>query len=278
MPRIAQTAPRHGATAVELVVALALTTLLAALGAAALVAVERYVRNANASDAEQRVLREAAAVLEGELRSALPDSIVVRGDTAADLLVGVGVSVLCVGTPGAWVLPTDDPNATTLLTQLRSSPTAGDVAAVFDRAAGWRTTVVDSAQWRTDGAGCSTVSGFRSVADSLARRRVLALRLRDTLSARHGSPIRLFRRGRYALTRSADGSWGLSWRSCTATTGCGTAQPVAGPLASPAEGGLVFRIDSATRTARAWIGAPRRNGISASREAVVALRTDDRAR
>lgn len=277
MPRIAAAVHRRGATVAELVVALALSALLAALGGAALVAIERYVRSTNASDTDQRVLREAAAVLEGELRAAMPDSIVVRGDTAADLLAGVGVSVLCVGAPGVWVLPTDDPSATTPLTVLRSTPSAGDVAAIFDRAAGWHTTLVDSTQWRTDGAGCSTSGGFRSLADSLARRRVLVLRLRDTLSARTGAPIRLFRRGRYALTRSTDGSWGLSWRACSALVVCGSAQPVAGPLASPGERGLVFTIDAAKRTVRAWIATPRRDGAGASREAVVALRTGDRA-
>lgn len=253
-----------------MLVALTLTSIVASAGVAALTGAERYMRRARAASDARRMLREAEAVLASELRAASADSIRVRGDTAVDFPGIVGVSVACVSTGNVLVLPPDGASGGNPYSTWRASPEAGDVVAVFDTAAagGWVTAVVDSAGTRTDGAGCLPASGLISPADSAARRPVTRLVLRTPAmpAPAVGAPVRVQRSGRYALTRSSDGSWSLSYRRC-APGACGTAQPVVGPFAAPADSGLVFigvadeaRVDVAIRTIPS-AGAPAASGV-----------------
>lgn len=234
---------RRGAGLAEMIVVLALSAIVSAASAAALVGAERYMRRSRATSDARRTLREAEAVLSSELRSALLDSLRVRGDTAVDFLGQVGVSVVCVSSGNLMVLPPDVAAGGTPYSSWRASPEAGDIVAVFDTAGAgtWRTAVVDTAATRTDGAGCKPSSGLISAADSAARRPVMRVVLRSSLGAAAvvGMPVAVLRSGRYALTRAADGSWSLSYRRCTGSS-CGVAQPVVGPLAAPSDSGLVF--------------------------------------
>jgi type II secretory pathway pseudopilin PulG len=249
---------RRGAGLAEMIVALTLTSIVASAGVAALAGAEHYMRRARATSDARRMLREAEAVLASELRAASADSIRVRGDTAVDFAGIVGVSVACVSSGSVLVLPPDAAAGGNPYSTWRASPEAGDVVAVFDTSAGggWLTAVVDSAGTRIDGAGCRPASGLVSAADSAARRPVTRLVLHTPAipAAAVGAPVRVQRSGRYALTRSVDGSWSLSYRRCAASAG-GTAQPVVGPFAAPADSGLVFtdvaseaRLDVAIRT------------------------------
>jgi hypothetical protein len=216
------------------------------------------------------MLHEAEAVLASELRSASADSIRVRGDTAVDFAGIVGISVACVSSGNVLVLPPDAAAGGNPYTNWRASPEAGDVVAVFDTTAGggWLTVAIDSAGTRTDGAGCKPSSGLMSASDSVARRPATRIVLHSSLTpaVAVGAPVRVQRNGRYALTRSTDGSWSLSYRRC-APAPCGTAQPVVGPFAAPADSGLVFtnvasesRVDVAIRTF-SLPGAPVESGI-----------------
>jgi type II secretory pathway pseudopilin PulG len=250
---------RRGAGLAEMIVALTLSAIVSAAAATALAGTERYMRRARATSDARRVLREAGSVLASELRAVSSDSLRVRGDTAVDFLGLVGVSVVCVSSGNVLVLPPDVAAGGLPYSSWRASPEAGDVVAVFDTANGgmWRAAVVDSASTRTDGAGCKPSSGLLSPADSAARRPVTRVVLRSSLDssvAIIGTPVRVMRSARYALTRAADGSWSLSYRRCT-TSSCGVAQPVAGPFAAPSDSGLVFtnvagesRIEVAFRT------------------------------
>lgn len=241
MPRLRA---RRGAGLAEMIVALTLSAIVSAATVAALAGAERYMRRSRAASDARRTLREAESVLASELRAAASDSVRVRGDTAVDFLGLVGVSVVCVTSGTVLVLPPDVAAGGLPYSSWRASPETGDVVAVFDTASGgaWRTAVVDSASTRTDGAGCKPSSGLLSAADSAARRPVMRVVLRsslDTAAAIVGTPVRVLRNGRYALTRAADGSWSLSYRRCTGSS-CGVAQPVAGPFAAPSDSGLVF--------------------------------------
>ena len=152
--------------------------------------------------------------------------------------------MVCVPSANALVLPPDVAAGGLPYSSWRAAPEAGDIVAVFDTAGAgrWRTAVVDSAGTRADGAGCKPSSGLMSPADSAARRavtRVVFHAVSDPIVAVAGAPVRVLRGGRYALTRSTDGSWSLSYRRCTGSA-CGSAQPVVGPLAAPGDSGLVF--------------------------------------
>jgi type II secretory pathway pseudopilin PulG len=252
---------RRGVGLAELLVALTLAAILSAAGVAALASTERYVRRARATSDARRNLREASAVLASELRAATPDSLHVRGDTAVDFPGIVGVSVACVSAGNVLVLPPDVAASGVPYSSWRATPELGDVVALFDTAGagGWRTALVDTASTRADGAGCKPSSGLLSAADSAARRPVMRVVLQSSPNPEVpvGTPVRVLRSGRYALTRAGDGSWSLSYRRCAGSL-CGVAQPVAGPFAAPADSGLVFtnvagdsRVDAALRTTSA---------------------------
>ncbi len=252
-----------------MIVALTLSAVVSAASATALANTERYMRRARATSDARRMLREAEAVLSTELRVAPADSIRTRGDTAVDFMGLVGVSVVCVSSGSVLVLPPDVAASGLPYTAWRAAPEPGDILAVFDTASGgaWRTAIVDTSFSRTDGAGCRPSSGLLSPADSAARRPVTQVVLRSTLNTFAGAPLRVLRSGRYALTKAADGSWSLSYRRCTGSS-CGVAQPVAGPLAAPADSGLVFtnvasewRIEASLRAPPVDLRAPRESGL-----------------
>jgi hypothetical protein len=263
---------RAGAGLPEMIVALVLAALVSAAGATALVGAERYERAARAAASARRTLREAEAVLASELRAAASDSLHVRGDTAVDFPGLVGVSAVCVSSGTLLVLPPDVAASGYPYSSWRAAPDVGDIVAVFDTTGGgvWHVATVDTASSRTDGAGCTPSSGLLSAADSVARRPATRIVLRSALaagSARVGSPVRVVHAARYALTRSAEGGWSLSYRKCDGAA-CGTAQPVVGPLAAPGDSGLRFaavagdgRLNATLRAPPAGAGAPR---VSAS--------------
>jgi hypothetical protein len=242
-----------------MVVALTLSAVVAAAAAGALGGAERYMRAARAASTARRTLREAEAVLASELRAASGDSLRVRGDTAMDFLGLVGVSVACVASGAVLVLPPDVAADGLPYTSWRASPEVGDLVAVFDTAGGgaWRTALVDSVATRADGAGCGPSSGLVSAADSAAREPATRLQLSAVLSPTvpAGAPVRVLRSGRYALTHSGDGRWALSYRRCGGGS-CGAAQPVAGPLAAPADSGLRFTSVAGEGRVEAALRAP----------------------
>jgi hypothetical protein len=253
-----------------MIIAVTLSAIVSVAAASALAGTEGYIRRTRATTDARRTLREAESILASDLRAAPVDSIRLRGDTAIDFVGLVGISVLCVTSGTTIVLPPDAAAGGLPYTSWRALPDTGDLVAVFDTAGGgaWRSAVVGAVSTRTDGAGCRTSTGLMSPADSVARRAVTQLQLRATLGTTIpvGAPVRVMRDGRYALTRAGDGSWSLSYRRCTGAA-CGVAQPVAGPLAAPADSGLLFanpaasRIEVSLRAPPVATGAPREAAV-----------------
>lgn len=261
MPRLTRrppTAGKRGATLAELLVALSLAGLLYALGAFALVTVERRQREGSASGAGRRAIRETIAVLGEELRGV--DSISLRGDTAVDLLALVGTSVVCARTANAIVLPPATAESGLPFTSWRANADVTDVIALFDAATSrWWYAAADSVAEAPRNA-CRPTTGLASPRDSADRLRSarLALDRLIPLGVEVGAPARILRRGRYLLHRSADGSWGLGYRRCPGAAGCASAQPVTGPLAPPSENGLSFAFSADGSLLNVAVRAPRR--------------------
>ena len=249
---------RRGAGLAELIVALTLAAIVSAAGVAALRGTERYMQRARVTSDARRTLRDAESVLATDLRSAWSDSVRVRGDTAVDFYGEIGVSAVCTVSSAVLILPPDASSTGAPYSSWRAVPEAGDVLSVFDTAGGgvWRVALVDSASTPVNGGGCKPSGGLLSAADSIARRTFTRVVLRTSLSPVPliGTPVRVARPGRYALTRAADGSWSLSYRRCTGS--CAVAQPVAGPLASPSDSGLVFRADIAAQRLDVFLRTP----------------------
>ena len=262
---------RRGVAIAEMIVAFTLSAIVSAAAVASLASAEKYMTRARATADARRTLREAAAVLASELRAASADSIRLRGDTAIDFLGLVGVSVVCVSSASQLVLPPDIASSGLPFTAWRAVADTGDIIAAFDTTAGgaWRTAIVSDVSTLTTGAGCTPATGLLSAADSAARRPVTRLQLRSAfgVALQPGTPVRLLRGGRYALTKSGDGSWSLSYRRC-AGSNCGAAQPVVGPLATPPDSGLRFtsvaaesRVEAALRAPPLAANAPRESAV-----------------
>jgi hypothetical protein len=238
---------RRGATVAELAIALLLAGVAAALGAGILLAAERRSRRDGDDGIAAQVTRDVLHVLGAEIAAARWDAIIVRGDTALELQAHVGVSVACVAAGDVLVLPSSTTSLGDPYSVWRSPPEVGDVIVVWDTAGtgAWFSTPADSVSSVASGAGCVAGGPFRSLADSLAQLSVTRVRLTASLPAgvAPGAPVRVFRLLRWMLYRGGDGRWWLGQRRCSISA-CGSAQPVAGPLASPADSGLAF-IDDA---------------------------------
>jgi hypothetical protein len=236
---------RRGAVLAEWLVALVITTVVAALAAATMLAAERRMRGAQSGSEAGRIEQDVELVLRSELRSALGDSIIARGDTALELLAHVGSSALCTWSGRVATLPPSQSASGVALSRWRYTPASGDLLYLYDTASvGWRRFAIDSAASRVDASSCPPGTGFQSRADSVARRPIMRLYLSAPIdsSAFAGVPVRIVRRGRWGLVRGTDRSWELAYRSCDLPGHCGASQPVAGPLAPPADSGLLFRL------------------------------------
>lgn len=237
---------RRGATLAELAIALVLAGVAAALGSRLMMAMERRARTESHASRASQTAREIAHVIGTELASGRWAPSGIRGDTAIDLDSHIGTSVVCATGALAIVLPGSRTSTGVPFTFWRQAPEAGDVVLAWDSAtATWLESVADSVSHKADGAGCRADGVFRSAADSVAGEPVVRLRVRDSLPASigPGAPVRVLRSSRWVLYRGGDRAWWLGYRRCPSGT-CGSVQPVAGPLAAPADTGL--RFDAAT--------------------------------
>lgn len=231
---------RPGYLLAEALCALALAAVLAAVAAAALQAARRAAAATTATEAGIRAEREAVAILAGELRRGA--NPMIRGDTAAELDVPLGLAVVC--SRGAFRL--DLPAAVEGgLTELVVAPAADDLVAV--RLAGpddaWWYTAVDSVQDAIAAPDCDAATGWQTTTGPGAR--VLRIVTFDSVppDVEPGAELLLFRRGRYVLYHGGRGEWMLGYRRCHAfVEACGVVQPVAGPLRTPSAGGLRLRF------------------------------------
>jgi hypothetical protein len=194
-----------------------------------------------------RAEREAVAILRKAMSGG--EAIVLRGDTAVELDLLMGASVLCGTEPRALLLPPQPAGADPGLTSMPQLPSAEDLVMVrrFDGSADgqWWHAVVDSVTTRRDDARCSAYDGWRPSSDSAAP--PLRILVADTvpLDLEMGSELRVLRRGRFALYHIGRGEWAMGWRRCHPWNGvCGSIQPVASPLRAPAASGLRVTAES----------------------------------
>lgn len=158
-------------------------------------------------------------VLRAELDHAEPVPYLL-GDTAVQLASTRLAVVACDLVAARLTLPASAPSW--------SAPHAGDSLALIDTLTGveWRTAVAATGTQRAN-ARCPA-GGTRLTLASATPSSVPALLL----------PARVWRVVRYVAYRASDGDWWLGERSCT--PGCAPAQPIAGPLLPPNQGGLRF--------------------------------------
>lgn len=252
---------RRGHLLVEALMALALAGVLAAAAALALTGARRSLHAAERRDRAERAERDAVAILREALSTG--DAVLMRGDTAVDLDVLLGASVVCGVQSRALILPS--PEGAGALTALPQELTRDDLVAVrLDGAEeGWWYGVVDSVQSHAQSGVCDAAAGWH--AEGATALRIVLL---DTVPSeiRVGAAVRLARRGRFTLYHAGSGEWMLGWRRCHPWLElCGVVQPVAGPLRTPSAGGLRFRaLESPSRLEILATGADGGRGARAT--------------
>lgn len=215
----------RGFTVVELLVTMVLMGLVVSAVLRALGAQRRfYARQARILDA-RHALRASTAILGSELRdiSALDGDLYAVGPDSVALRSTVGFGVVCQVDAGAGVLA-----LTHVSGHLRL--TGGDSLLVFAEG-GVRD---DDDAWIVLPITGISASGL-SCASGEAPQRVLSTG-GSLAGVWVGSPIRLFRPYAYRLYQAPDGRWWLGRRLRSDPDYL----PVAGPLAPPAESGLLL--------------------------------------
>lgn len=208
---------RAGTGLAELLVSLALAGVVMAAATRGLVQHLAQHRAREARARADEVVREVHEVLRAELGHAA-GNVRVLGDTAVDVASLRLLARACADGPSRLVLPATAPTW--------SPPRAGDSVALMD--------TLSRREWR---AVVVSVGTQRASADCPAGgiRLTLGASLPASVPAR-AVPARIWRTARYLTYRAGDGSWWLGERACA--PGCGAAQPIAGPLLPPAQGGL----------------------------------------
>lgn len=238
---------RSGHTLAEALCALALGGVLAAAAGLMLASARRALEESELRIVGGRAEREAVAIVRKALGAG--ETIVLRGDTAVELDMLTGASVVCGSAGRVLLLPPIRTASSLPLSAVPQLPVPDDLVSVrtFDGSAEglWWNGLVDSVALRRLPGQCRVEDGWRAPADSAAE--VLRIVLLDSVPAdlQPGAEVRVFKRGRFALYHLGRGEWALGWRRCHPWSGaCGTIQPVAAPLRAPGAGGFRVMADA----------------------------------
>jgi hypothetical protein len=216
--------------------------LLAILGSATLGVVirqERFYR-AQASAIDSRaVVRDAASVLQSELRALSPadGDLYSIAASAVEFRATLAQSAICTisASRAAVTIPPEHLASGAPITWFGTQPEAGDTVLVLasDTTLGgtWSRHVLTSNPSATG--VCPTSSGLTTSAAEAAAARTLALDPPLDSAIGAGALVRIVRRARYELYRASDSRWYLGYLDCLSTraTPCNVVQPVSGPFA-----------------------------------------------
>jgi hypothetical protein len=237
---------RAGFTTVELLVALVLGGIVAAAIGSVLRRQQRFYMSA-ASLVEQRAsLRDATAILPGELRAVSPASgdVLAFSDSALEIRATIGTAIACDTVAGGNAIalaPVSGRNAP--LTSFTTTPQAGDIALVYD--AGTPDVASDDAWISLEiadvGSSPSVCAGSPFVRTADSSGPPITVRFgtgqRVSTSVRQGAFVRVLRRVQYRFYRAGSGDWYLGYAEWGGM-GFNVVQPVSGPFASYSRRGV----------------------------------------
>jgi prepilin-type N-terminal cleavage/methylation domain-containing protein len=262
---------RTGVTLVEMVVALALFGIVAAIMLGALRGQQRFHTASLEIIDTRRASHQAAALLYGALRGASNTDLYAISDSSVALRATIGTGFICSIDTSRSIISLPGPRTarTTALSALLTTPRAGDSLLVFDPGTAlgdiddrWHVHVLT----RNPGAGPCPPRPF-GLASDVGEGAGMSLDIAPPLAAdvRVGSPLRFFRPASYSLYQSTGASWMLGYSLCAAGT-CTVRQPLSGPylpFAGGGSGGLAFQYYDAG-------GAPTADPTLVARIAVTA--------
>lgn len=230
---------RRGFTLLEMLVVLALTSLV--LGIVSIVGsrLHRELAGATGQIAAREQLATAAAILPLDLRSLSPPAGDIRQgearDTALEMRSVIASGATCGGTPTA-------PNVVPLLAEggrhVTPSIEPGDTLWILDDGdvgEGWTPIPIRALHSVAGTCGALAIGPGRDVFDS---QRLIGVDLRDSITGRTGSFVRITRPIRYSIYRASDGLWYLGLRTWSSgSVQFNGVQPLSGPYDPPGLGG-----------------------------------------
>ena len=237
---------RRGFTLTELMVALSLLAMVLGGLLTVVTRQQRFTFGASEILETQRSVREAADLLPSDLRALSPSlgDIYEMTSSAIAYRAPAGASVVCTidVSRRSLTLPPSALASQSALTSWVTTPQAGDSLLVYDR--GTLPGTSDD-RWQVHklaaapiAGTCPTTSGFTANTTEAAQGWTLAVVDPLQPNIGPGSAIRFFRRARYNLYQSGDGSWYLGHSDCLPGRSpvCSTVQPVSGPYLAPEAG------------------------------------------
>lgn len=229
---------RRGFSLVELIVILALSTIVMGGLTSVLVRQQRFYRGTTDLIETRSQIRQAAGIIPSDLRgvSTIGGDILEISDTSMVFWATIGQGVTCLGVPGSYsisVPPLTLANGNTLAS-FTSTPAAGDTVYVYQDGA---TEAAVDDHWKaygiTGAPSSSTVPcaipALTGVVDLNTPRQTFPLATPLDLDITPGTPLRFVRRTRYTLYKAADNAWYLGYCSPACV---GAPQPIAGPFLS----------------------------------------------
>jgi hypothetical protein len=226
---------------VELLVALPVLAVVAALAVAVLLAAHRQARASDGRQGNVRELRHGGIVLAAELRPLRPADLIAWSDTSIEFHSLVGVGIACdtrAARHSVDLLPAAGVDAAR--TAWSTPPEAHDDMALWLAP---RTTADSATPWTAAVQSVGSSGACERSPLRLEPGRAIRLTLRESLPAilQDGAPVRVTRRVRYTLYRAADGLWYLGRRTFDGSA-WDVAQPVVGPLLSASRSGVAFVV------------------------------------
>ena len=241
---------RGGVTLVELVVALTLFGVVAAIMLSVLRGQQRFHVGSLEIIDTKRSLHQASELLYSELRALSSSDLYNISDSSISFRTTLGSSHVCgIDSVRALIaLPATRSARGVKLSSFLTFPRAGDSLLVFD--SGVRPEPDDD-RWTThvlsaDPAGAPCPRRPFGLAFDAAESVGIGFAVAPALapSVVVGSPVRFFRPASYSLYRSSGGTWMLGYALCAAGA-CPARQPLSGPylsFASGGAGGIAFRF------------------------------------
>jgi hypothetical protein len=231
---------RHGASLVELIVVIVLLAILGTATLGVVIHQERFYRaQADAIDSRATV-RDAASLLQGELRPLTPSDgdLYAIGASSVDFRATLAQSAICTIAPSRQriTIPPQQLSSGAPITWLGTQPEAGDTLLVLatDSTLGnaWHRHVLTANPSSTG--TCPTATGLTTTPAEAAGAMTLALDPPLDTTVQPGTLVRVVRRARYELYRASDSRWYLGYLDCLASraTPCNVVQPVSGPFAT----------------------------------------------
>lgn len=230
---------RHGASLAEMVVVIVLLAILGSATLGVVIRQDRFYR-AQASAIDSRAtVRDAASVLESELRALTPadGDLYSIGANAVEFRTTLAQSAICTisASRASVTIPPEHLASGAPITWFGTQPEAGDTLLILasDSTLGgmWRRHVL-TANPSSSGV-CPPSSGLTTSAAESSAAMTLTFDPPLDSAIEAGTLLRVVRRARYELYRASDTRWYLGYLDCLSTraTSCNVVQPVSGPFA-----------------------------------------------